>query len=174
MRRTQCHKSPFHVSPKKRGRWPQGKGLSDRMVSGTCRHGSRKAKAREVSAGTVPKKSTRTSANLYINKTQMSHNQNLVLKWSKGNKKAAAPIYGWDCPLLAFIDPGFDCCSNGELLDGMGLNGTHSHHKTGCCCVSCRSFDFCCGSAAPLNRATFKDTISFRLPFGPEKEYLQP
>ena len=44
---------------------------------------------------------------------QLSHHQNLVLKWSTRNhakiqkqtKKAAAAIYGWDCPLLTFIFP---------------------------------------------------------------------
>ena len=48
----------------------------------------------------------------------MSHNHNKVLEWSTQNhasriKKAAAAI-GWDCPLLTFTYPGFDCESHGR------------------------------------------------------------
>ena len=28
-------------------------------------------------------------------------------------QKAAAPMYGWDCPILTLIYTGFDCCSPG-------------------------------------------------------------
>ena len=31
-------------------------------------------------------------------------------------KETAATIYGWDCPLLAFIYLGFDCGSLGSVL----------------------------------------------------------
>ena len=48
--------------------------------------------------------------------SSLSHNQHPVLKWSTQNhasriKKAAAAIYGWDCPLLTFIYLGLDCGS---------------------------------------------------------------
>ena len=51
-----------------------------------------------------------------------SRNQNLVLKFGRNPRamsrmnKAAAPIYGWDYPLLTFIYPGFDCGSCGSNL----------------------------------------------------------
>ena len=32
--------------------------------------------------------------------------------------KAAAAIYGWDCPLLTFIYPGFDCGSFEDFVSG--------------------------------------------------------
>ena len=41
-----------------------------------------------------------------------SHNQNPVPKWLTQNhvrNKAAAAVSGWDCPLLTFVYPGFDC-----------------------------------------------------------------
>ena len=44
----------------------------------------------------------------------MSHNQHLVLKWSTQNhvqNSEGGRSYGWDCPLLTFIYPGFDCGS---------------------------------------------------------------
>ena len=44
--------------------------------------------------------------------------QNPVLKWSiprtmlpELRRRIAAAIYGWDCPFLTFIYPGFDCGS---------------------------------------------------------------
>ena len=66
--------------------------------------------ARKPRGQTVPK--------IRLSCAQLSYNQNPVLKWSTQNhasriKKAAATISGWDCPLLAFIYPGFDCGSTG-------------------------------------------------------------
>ena len=47
----------------------------------------------------------------------MSQNQNPVLKWFTQNHvrtyKGSATTFGWDCPLLTFIYPGFDCVSGG-------------------------------------------------------------
>ena len=50
----------------------------------------------------------------------MSHNQNPVLKCKELRRRISAAISGWDCPLLTFIYPGFDCGSHvfgGSFID---------------------------------------------------------
>ena len=54
--------------------------------------------------------------NLKTQRFRLSHNQNRsvlndIPVSRQRIKKGAAPIYGWDCPLLTFIYPGFDCSS---------------------------------------------------------------
>ena len=60
----------------------------------------------------------------------MCHNQNPVLKWSiprtilqELRMRISATISGWDCPLLTFIYPGFDCGSH-VLNANLGLCNT--------------------------------------------------
>ena len=66
----------------------------------------------------VPLVAPNCKANLHLN-----DNQNPV-KWSTQTpckeirRRTSATIYGWECPLLTFIYPGFDCGSPG--LDKQG------------------------------------------------------
>ena len=45
--------------------------------------------------------------------------------WKEIRRRISATIYGWDCPLLTFIYPGFDCGSNGG--SGLFHISTHPH-----------------------------------------------